>query len=474
MKRVYPRLIQGGMGVGVSGWELAKAVSQLGQLGTVSITGIWVVTARKLQLGDEGGHIRRALSNYPNQETAQRIINRYYVPAGELKDNAFRNIPMLTYPLSRDLTELIAAACFAEVWLAKEGHNGLIAVNSLEKIQVGHLPSLYGCMLAGVDCVLMGAGIPLQIYEAIDRLSQHEPATYRLSVEGASSDSVFEVHMNPRELLPLDHPVSINRPDFFPIVSTHVLAAMFNRRGVRRADGFIIEAHSAGGHNAPPRASKELSETGEPIYTDKDVADLSKMDPEYPFWLAGSRAHPSALKEALALGAHGVQVGSIFALCKESNMREELKQRVINSALQGNVSVYTNPHGSPSGFPFKEMHMEGTLSDADIYSSRQRICDIGAFRNMYCKPDGKIGYRCSAEPVDDFVKKGGTTDVADGTRCLCNALCATVGLGQTRPTQNNFEEPPLVTVGDDLSFVADITDGDIYTAKQAVDYLLSP
>ncbi len=473
MNRVYPHLIQGGMGVGVSGWELAKAVSELGQLGTVSITGIWVVTARKLQLGDEGGHLRRALSHFPNQEAAKRILDRYYVPKGELRDNAFRNIPMLTYPLSRDLTELIAASCFAEVWLAKEGHSGLVAVNSLEKIQIGHLPSLYGCMLAGVDCILMGAGIPLQIYDVIDRLTEHEPATYRLSVDGASNDDVFEVHLNPAERLPLDQPVPINRPDFFPIVSTHVLAAMFNRRGVRKADGFIIEGHTAGGHNAPPRASKELSATGEPVYTEKDIADLSKMDSQYPFWLAGSRAHPSSLQQAIEAGAHGVQVGSIFALCQESNMRGELKQRVINAALSNDVSIYTNPHGSPSGFPFKEMQMEETLTDGEVYSNRQRICDIGGFRNMYRKPDGKIGFRCSAEPVNDFVKKGGTLEDAEGTRCLCNALCATVGVGQVRPGQDHYVEPSLVTVGDDLSFVADVTNGPIYTAKRAVEYLLS-
>ena len=33
-----PAIIQGGMGVGVSNWTLARAVSSLGQLGVVSCT----------------------------------------------------------------------------------------------------------------------------------------------------------------------------------------------------------------------------------------------------------------------------------------------------------------------------------------------------------------------------------------------------------------------------------------------------
>lgn len=44
-------LIQGGMGVGVSNWELAKAVSIEGQLGVVSGTGINTVFIRRLQDG---------------------------------------------------------------------------------------------------------------------------------------------------------------------------------------------------------------------------------------------------------------------------------------------------------------------------------------------------------------------------------------------------------------------------------------
>ena len=59
-ERPLPMLIQGGMGVGVSGWRLARAVAVTGQLGAVSGTAIDTVHARVLGDGDPDGHLRRA------------------------------------------------------------------------------------------------------------------------------------------------------------------------------------------------------------------------------------------------------------------------------------------------------------------------------------------------------------------------------------------------------------------------------
>ncbi len=75
-------IIQGGMGVGVSGWPLARAVAQLGQLGVVSGTGLAVVLARRLQDGDVGGHLRRAMAQFPVSGVADRVRDRYAAPAG--------------------------------------------------------------------------------------------------------------------------------------------------------------------------------------------------------------------------------------------------------------------------------------------------------------------------------------------------------------------------------------------------------
>src|SRR5689334_23201289 len=86
----YPRIIQGGMGAGVSGWALARAVSQRGQLGVVSGTGIASILTRRLQAGDPGGHIRRALQRFPVSGAAARILDKYFVPGGKRADLPFK------------------------------------------------------------------------------------------------------------------------------------------------------------------------------------------------------------------------------------------------------------------------------------------------------------------------------------------------------------------------------------------------
>ena len=83
-----PRIIQGGMGVGISGWELANAVSRLGELGVVSGTILEVVMARRLQLGDPGGHIRRALDHFPFPAVAERIVDTYFIEGGKAEGRA--------------------------------------------------------------------------------------------------------------------------------------------------------------------------------------------------------------------------------------------------------------------------------------------------------------------------------------------------------------------------------------------------
>ena len=75
-------------------------------------------------------------------------------------------------PRPADL-ELMVVAGFVEVWLAKEGHDGLVGVNLLEKVQMATAATVYGTMLAGVDYVLMGAGIPTALPVLLDRLAAH-------------------------------------------------------------------------------------------------------------------------------------------------------------------------------------------------------------------------------------------------------------------------------------------------------------
>jgi nitronate monooxygenase len=157
------------------------------------------------------------------------------------------------------------------------------------------------------------------------------------------------------------------------------------------------------------------------------------------------------LKEALNEGAEGIQVGTAFAFCEESGMDPSIRSRVMQQSLEHRTKVFTDPLASPTGFPFKVLNLDGTLSDQSTYSERTRICDLGYLRELYRKENGKVGYRCPGEPVEDYVAKGGEASDAIGRKCVCNGLLATIGLGQIR---RGAIEPALVTAGDDVANIA--------------------
>ena len=119
----------------------------------------------------------------------------------------------------------------------------------------------------------------------------------------------------------------LERPKFLAIISSATLATMLARKATGHVDGFIVEGPTAGGHNAPPRGPLQLNERGEPIYGERDVADLAAIAAlGRPFWLAGSYGDPERVVEALADGAAGVQVGTAFAYCDESGLPENIRR----------------------------------------------------------------------------------------------------------------------------------------------------
>jgi hypothetical protein len=119
------------------------------------------------------------------------------------------------------------------------------------------------------------------------------------------------------------------------------------------------------------------------------------------------------------------------------------------------------------------VELDSTVSNEETYAARERICDLGYLRHLYAKGESKVGYRCPSEPQKNFLAKGGTMEGTIGKRCLCNGLLATVGLGQIR---DGVSEPPIVTSGDDWSFLPHVTQGDDidYGAADVIDYLTRP
>ncbi|HAO64752.1 TPA: 2-nitropropane dioxygenase [Candidatus Taylorbacteria bacterium] len=464
-----PQIVQGGMGFNISGWLLSRTVSMAGQRGTISGVSLERLLARLLQKGDPGGHMRRALSHFPFPQVVEKIWETYYVEGGIPKGTPFKSVAMFTVKPSDSLISLVVCANFAFVWLAKEGHKNPVSINYLEKLAMPHVYAITGAMLAGVDFITMGAGIPLQIPELMDNLVADNTASYRVPIIGTNLTSHM-MSFNPEQFFGGKLP-PLQRPGFIPIIASNLLASIFTKKLPEGSvQGFVIEESTAGGHNAPPRKIV-CNEQGEPqpIYGEKDVVDYHKIaELGLPFWIGGSYASPEKLKWALSIGANGIQVGSIFALCEESGMEPELRRKIRELGYTGALKVRTDMRISPTGFPFKVATIEDTLSEKSVRDGRIRICNHGALVSLYEKPDGTVGYRCASEPEDIFVAKGGNIKDTVGRGCICNGLMSTTGLG-------DIGEPPVVTLGDDLTFLPHVMADaqSSYSAADAIRYLLA-
>ena len=459
------------MGAGVSTWRLANAVSSAGHLGVVSGTAIGAIIARRLQVGDPGGHMRRAMAHFPYPEIAARVLARYFIEGGKAADTPFKGTPVPSLKPSPHLLDLIVTSNFAEVYLAKEGHDGIVGINYLEKIQLPNVPSIFGAMLAGVDYVIVGAGIPRFIPGILDRYAAGEPAEMPITVLNSSVGA--KTRFDPRQVCGDDVP-HLPRPRFLAIVASVALAAMLTRKSNGKVDGFVVEGPTAGGHNAPPRGRLQLDENGEPIYGKRDLIDPADFrEIGLPFWFAGSYGDAEGLRKAREVGAAGIQVGTAFAFCEESGIAPEIKSEVIRMVLEDRARVITDPIASPTGFPFKILDKKGTMKDPEVYAARKRICDLGYLRHAFAKEDGTIGWRCPSEPVADYERKGGERTETENRVCVCNGLVSTIGLGQVR--RDGYLEPALITSGDALPEIRRFLRGGAtsYRAQDVLDMLLS-
>ncbi len=471
---MLPTIIQGGMGVSVSGWQLARSVSQTGELGVVSGTALDVVCARRLMSGDPGGHVRQALSAFPIPAMARRVMKRYYIHGGKAADEPFLAVPRYTVTPSVALQELTVVGAFCEVWLAKQEHSGPVGINFLRKIEIPLPFGLLGAMLAGVDYILIGAGNPSEIPAVVRGLSRGEDVEFGVRTQGLrSEDAPVSVRCSPTELLG-DAGRGLALPRFLAIIASLDLAAGLAGDPSTRPFGFIVEGPSAGGHNAPPRGPRRLDELGQPVYDERDTVDLDAMAAlGLPFWLAGGYGTPAGLTEARAAGAQGIQVGTAFAYSRESGLADSLKRQVLAEVLAGTLDVRSDWRASPTGFPFRVIQLEGTVSDPEIAAARKAVCDLGALRTPFKKANGDIDYRCPAEPLAVYTRKGGRAQNSEGRQCLCNALLAAADLPQQRP--DGSTEPAIVTSGDDfqavLALASNGSDGGPYPAHAVVDYL---
>ena len=459
------------MGIAVSSWKLARAVASAGEIGVVSATAIDTVVVRELQEGDPNGRLE-SLRDYPDQEIVAHIAERFYVEGGIDADTPYKLLPMHRFNPTVRSQRILSAAAYSEVQLAKSGHNGYVGINLLCELKRYTLASLYGAMLAGVDAIMIGAGIPLEEARLLPDLAAGKPCKLKMEVDTSQFEGnaeTFYYELDPAEIVP--EVVPLEHPDFYPIISSDVLARVLKAKlpdGL--ITGWIIEGSIAGGHNAPPR-NKSYDEDQNPVYDDRDTADLSKIAGlGLPFYLAGGYGQPEKVAEALAAGAAGVQIGSLFSLSDESGYPAAYKRSLIEQLHAGQITIRTDGRVSPTGFPFKVLDVEDTNGIPEVYEKRTRMCDLGYLQSAYLDKKGRLLARCPSEPVDDYVRKGGKEEDTERRGCLCNGLMANIGLGQRR---SSGDEQPLFTGGDELlSMPLGSIDEPSYSAADVLEYLL--
>ncbi len=467
-----PKIIQGGMGVSVSGWKLARAVALKGEIGVISGICLDNVMVRELQNGDPENR-REALSHYPDQNIVEEIIDEFYVEGGIPPDQPYKLLPIHGVEPPARLQRILSAAVFSEVFMAKHNHHGIVGMNLLSKLKRYSLACLYGAMLADVDLIIMGAGIPVDEAEQISNLAAGKVAKLSIDIDKSACSNPYDSYfyeLDPEALLP--SPPELPVPDFYPIVSTDTLARILDHKITEgMITGFVVERPIAGGHNAPPR-NKQYDDQGNPIYDHRDQARLDKMlELDYPFYLAGGFGSPEDLQDALDRGASGIQVGSIFSLARESNYPVETTERLITEIHRGNVRVRTDGRVSSTGFPFKVLEVEGTLGIIENMLQRRRVCELGYLKQIYLDEAGNIKHRCPSEPVASYKAKGGKEAETERRGCLCNALFANIGLAQRRPWGNEGE---IFTAGDEIvNLPLGSLENPEYTASEVIDYLYS-
>ena len=411
--------------------------------GSLSGTALADIYARRLQLGDPGGEIRKAFDAFGRLVPTlagdiDRLYAAHHIPGGKAPDALFRGLSMAGMTPPRDVQILTVAATFAHVWRAKQAAPGRpVGINFLRKIERPLLYGFYGAALAEVDWVVMGAGDPSEAPGWLERLARHEPVELSPRVATVPAGT-HKIVFDPKELTG-GKLAPLRRPSFIAIISSYEQAAALASSDVTRPDGFVVEGPLAGGHNAPPK-KKARDKRGYYVYGPEDEADVVAIGKlGLPYWSAGGCGYPEK-PASPEVPPRRRQVGTLFGLAAESGMVAETRRRVLQLIWQQKLEVVTDVRASPSSFPFKVALVPGTIADPAVYAERPRLCNVGHLRG-WRPQNGVATGLCPASDPELYKKMGGAAWRIEGAICLCNGLLATCGVGQPC-------EQALVTLGD--------------------------
>ena len=147
---------------------------------------------------------------------------------------------------------------------------------------------MYGAMLAGVDGIIVGAGNPDGLPKVCFLFTTHQQVTHPIVVLYRESGEDFQLVFDPKTFADgvFTHK-PLTRPAFLAIVSSENLASSLAQSLSEKPDGFVIEHHTAGGHNASPQGPLILDDRGQPVYGEEDEPDFDSIrQTGLPFWLA--------------------------------------------------------------------------------------------------------------------------------------------------------------------------------------------
>lgn len=458
----FPDLFQAGMGARVSTWWMARTVSMLGGLGIVSSVGLRTIIVEAVREGNK--EVIEMAKKFPFPGHIEELL--VFAPGGKWHE---RPVPMDQLGPGGGLaTRLATIASFVEVSLAKQGHKGKIGINVMWKLTPTVLPSIYGAMLAGVDALICGAGVPMELPAIVNGIRSGQHLSFS-PLSGTKTNVLLEIVPGTVELL-----ASLEQPLLIPILSNFVFCRKIKDEWEKnfgiKPDFFILEDYKAGGHNAPPRDKKIGMHIPERDSIDTYFDDVLKMG--IPIIVAGSFTHGGTREDLLywkSRRAHGIQVGSRFALCSDSGMSPKFRHQIIENNVAGITEILTCYDDSPTGFPIKRVSLPGTLSNPEVYAARERTCKHGYLRQT--PPHENDGIQkevlvCPAMPLAQFMAlnpdktKEQCEAICEGKICLCESLLATIGL---------ISSPAYVTLGESGSMVKEEQ-----TARQIVEEILTP
>ena len=188
--------------------------------------------------------------------------------------------------------------------------------------------------------------------------------------------------------LPLDLPdLCAGHPDvaLIPILSDARGIGIVLKKWLRRKrlpDAVVIEHPGrAGGHLGAARIDQVNDARFDfPRVLEETFALLRELGLEresIPLIVAGGISTPAQVREMLALGASGVQLGTPFAVTEESDAHPEFK-RVLAGAKPEDIAVFMSVAGLPARAvrtPFLERYL-ARLPDLARHAAKKKECTL--------------------------------------------------------------------------------------------------